>query len=69
MSAKDTKKIIKYTIYPCKGGWLLNTYWDNKNSNSEVFSDKDGMRLLTRIADNEGIIDEHGNELPAPPLD
>ncbi len=49
-------KVFKYTIFPCKGGYLLNVYKDSQHGEAEVFTSF--MTLLTRIADLEGELDD-----------
>lgn len=49
-------RVYKYSIYPVKGGYLLNTNFSATHAESEVFVN--GLTLLTKIADLEGLLDD-----------
>jgi hypothetical protein len=65
MSDKE-RRVYKYQIFPCKGGYLLNTHFSATHVESEVIVS--GMTLLTKIAHLEGLLDDDAWEPKSEPL-
>ena len=54
----DAKRVWRWQIYPVKNGCLLNTTFVGGGSESEVFTHDDEMRMVTKLADALGLLDE-----------